>query len=70
MVDYNSLVLEGLKIRFSDKNNEFVKKLYDPLINILCIEDYYFATGIYDSEDASKQIEKLKKAINDYRFNY
>ncbi|EFD1118050.1 hypothetical protein FER11_18190 [Escherichia coli] len=70
MVDYNSLVLEGLKILFFDKNNEFVKKLYDPLINILCIEDYYFVTGIYDSEDASKQIEKLKKAINDYRFNY
>ena len=70
MVDYNSLVLEGLKILFFDKNNEFVKKLYDPLINILCIEDYYFSTGIYDSEDASKQIEKLKKAINDYRFNY
>lgn len=70
MVDYNSLVLEGLKILFSDKNNELVKKLYDPLINILCIEDYYVATGIYDSEDASKQIEKLKKAINDCRFNY
>ncbi|HFL8984731.1 TPA: hypothetical protein ACNE2B_003636 [Escherichia coli] len=70
MVDYNSLVLEGLKILFFDKNNEFVKKLYDPLINILCIEDYYFVTGIYDSENASKQIEKLKKAINDYRFNY
>ncbi|SQB21945.1 Uncharacterised protein [Citrobacter koseri] len=31
MVDYNSLVLEGLKILFSDKNNEFVKKLYDSL---------------------------------------
>ena len=37
MVDYNSLVLEGLKILFFDKNNEFVKKLHDPLINILCI---------------------------------
>ncbi|SUY02567.1 Uncharacterised protein [Citrobacter koseri] len=30
MVDYNSLVLEGLKILFSDKNNEFVKNSMIP----------------------------------------
>ncbi|EDU9508365.1 hypothetical protein AAA17_000184 [Salmonella enterica subsp. enterica serovar Ohio] len=47
MADYNSFVLEGIKIIFADNNKGFIKEIYGPLINILCIEEYYSATGIY-----------------------
>lgn len=67
MVDYSSFVLEGIKIIFSDNKKGFFNDIYDPLINILCIENYYYATGIYKSDDANEQMELLKKAIIDYR---
>ncbi len=44
MADYNSFVLEGIKIIFADNNKEFIKEICEPLINILCIEEYYSAT--------------------------
>jgi len=37
MADYNSFVLEGIKIIFADNNKEFIKEICEPLINILCI---------------------------------
>ncbi|WFW12333.1 hypothetical protein NFJ59_18280 [Citrobacter freundii] len=75
MVDYNSFVLEGIKILFIDKENEFMKRdffndLYDPLINILCIENYYHATGVYDLDDANEQARLLKDAISKYRLTH
>ncbi len=39
MADYNSFVLEGIKIIFADNNKEFIKEICEPLINILCIEE-------------------------------
>jgi hypothetical protein len=45
MADYNSFVLEGIKI-ILPITTKFIKEIYEPLINILCIE-YYSATGIY-----------------------
>lgn len=38
-----------------------------PLINILCIEEYYSATGIYNYDDADEQTELLKNALRDYK---
>ncbi|MEC5319653.1 hypothetical protein VSX61_12000 [Brenneria populi subsp. brevivirga] len=70
MADYNSFVLEGIKILFADKNKVFVKEICDPLINILCIENYYFATGVYNYDDAKEQTELLKKALLSYRQNH
>lgn len=70
MADYNSFVLEGIKIIFADNNKEFIKEICEPLINILCIEEYYFATGIYNYDDADEQTELLKKAIFSYRNNH
>lgn len=72
MVDYNSFVLEGIKIIFMDNEKEFIKRdffkdLYDPLINILCIENYYRATGIYDLDDANEQARLSKDAISKYQ---
>ncbi|EOT1258717.1 hypothetical protein ACNKCT_003478 [Cronobacter sakazakii] len=67
MADYNSFVLEGIKIIFADNNKEFIKEIYGPLINILCIEEYYSATGIYNYDDADEQTELLKKALRDYK---
>lgn len=72
MVDYNSFVLEGIKIIFMDNEKEFIKRdffkdLYDPLINIMCIENYYRATGIYDLDDANEQARLLKDAISKYQ---
>lgn len=72
MVDYNGFVLEGIKIIFMDNEKEFIKRgffkdLYDPLINILCIENYYRATGIYDLDDANEQARLLKDAISKYQ---
>ena len=34
MADYNSFVLEGIKIIFADNNKEFIKEICEPLINI------------------------------------
>ncbi|EIZ4569868.1 TPA: hypothetical protein QDV61_003627 [Escherichia coli] len=70
MADYNSFVLEGIKIIFADNNKEFIKEICEPLINILCIEEYYSATGIHNYDDADKQTELLKKAIFSYRNNH
>lgn len=75
MVDYNSYVLEGIKILFTDNEKEFIKRdffedLYDPLINILCIENYYNATGIYDLDDANEQAILLKDAISKYQLSH
>lgn len=67
MADYNSFVLEGIKIIFADNNKEFIKEICEPLINILCIEEYYFATGIYNYDDAYEQTELLKNALRDYK---
>ncbi|MEF8998148.1 hypothetical protein U9194_18180 [Escherichia coli] len=67
MADYNSFVLEGIKIIFADNNKEFIKEICEPLINILCIEEYYSATGIYNCDDAYEQTELLKNALRDYK---
>lgn len=67
MVDYNSFVLEGIKILFNDNKNELFNDICDPLINILCIKNYYYSTGIYKYDDANEQKELLKKAILSYR---
>lgn len=55
MADYNSFVLEGIKIIFAENNKEFIKEICEPLINILCIEEYYSATGVYNYDDADEQ---------------
>ena len=70
MADYNSFVLEGIKIIFADNNKEFIKEICEPLINILCIAEYYSATGIYNYDDADEQTDLLKKAIFSYRNNH
>lgn len=67
MADYNSFVLEGIKIIFADNNKEFIKEICEPLINILCIEEYYSATEIYNCDDADVQTELLKNALRDYK---
>ena len=67
MADYNSFVLEGIKIIFADNNKEFIKEICGPLINILCIEEYYSATGIDNYDDAYEQTELLKNAFRDYK---
>ncbi|MFT4332863.1 hypothetical protein ACJYXJ_15005 [Klebsiella pneumoniae] len=67
MADYNSVVLEGIKIIFADNNKEFIKEICEPLINILCIEEYYSATGIYNYDDADVQTKLLKNALRDYK---
>lgn len=48
----------------------FFNDLYDPLINILCIENYYHATGVYDLDDANEQARLLKDAISKYRLTH
>ncbi|CAD6163105.1 hypothetical protein QREC_QR363_03428 [Escherichia coli] len=35
MADYNSFVLEGIKIIFADNNKEFIKEICEPLINMI-----------------------------------
>lgn len=72
MESYNSFVLEGIKIIFTDSerdaiDNYFVHDIFDSLINILCIESYYYATGIYKIEDANEEVELLRKAILNYK---
>lgn len=49
---------------------DFFKDLYDPLINILCMENYYHATGIYDLDDANEQVRLLKDAISKYQLSH
>lgn len=72
MVDYNNFALEGIKILFTDNEKDFIKRsffkdIYDPLINILCLENYYNATGVYDLDDANEQARLLKDAISKYQ---
>ena len=67
MVDYNNFVLEGIKILFTDNEKEFIKRfffedIYDTLINIQCIENYYNATGIYVLDD-NHELDRLFKEV-------
>lgn len=75
MVDYNNFVLAGIKNLFTDNEKKFIKRgffkdLYDPLINILCIEGYYNATGVYDLDDANEQAKLLKNSISKYQLSH
>jgi hypothetical protein len=72
MVSNDNLMLEGMKILASINVEDFnqpkeVIQIADTIINILCINNYYYGTGVYEKFEIDKQKQSLKNAILNYK---